>query len=231
MALALASSRPVRPRYELTVGRARLAFYLGDCVEVLPHLERGSIRAVVTSPPYNIGVQVPDLPGRPAPPRVSELERALAPRGRRRRRSARVAVSQRRRQADGPVDSAGSRAGRARAFPPAEHDSLGEVDRHRPRSRGTRGRPRARRRRRSLQADQQRALRERLPRVHLPLHARWPDAARSARHRGPLSGPVKRQSLGRCRRRQAVPRQHLVHSVRHDSEPRPRPAAPGVVSA
>jgi site-specific DNA-methyltransferase (adenine-specific) len=68
MALALACSRPVRPRYELTVGRAHLAFYLGDCVEVLPHLERGSIRSVVTSPPYNIGVRYrtyqDDLPRR-----------------------------------------------------------------------------------------------------------------------------------------------------------------------
>jgi len=55
--LALASSRPVRPRYELAVGRARLRFYLGDCVEVLPALERGSVGAIVTSPPYNLGIK------------------------------------------------------------------------------------------------------------------------------------------------------------------------------
>jgi site-specific DNA-methyltransferase (adenine-specific) len=57
MALALRSSRPARPRVELTAGRARLRFYLGDSVEVMPALEPGSIGAVVTSPPYNLGVK------------------------------------------------------------------------------------------------------------------------------------------------------------------------------
>src|SRR5262245_20214258 len=57
MALALASPRSIRPRYELTVGRSRLQFYLGDCLEVLPALERGSVGAIVTSPPYNLGIK------------------------------------------------------------------------------------------------------------------------------------------------------------------------------
>jgi site-specific DNA-methyltransferase (adenine-specific) len=57
MALALLSPRAPRPRVELTYGRARLRFYLGDCVSVLPALAEASIGAVVTSPPYNLGIK------------------------------------------------------------------------------------------------------------------------------------------------------------------------------
>jgi site-specific DNA-methyltransferase (adenine-specific) len=58
MPLALVSApRPVRPRYELTVGRSRVRLYLGDCVDVLPALTRGSVGTVVTSPPYNLGIR------------------------------------------------------------------------------------------------------------------------------------------------------------------------------
>jgi site-specific DNA-methyltransferase (adenine-specific) len=57
MALALLSPKPPRPRYELQVGGAHLQFYLGDCVTVMPALEPKSIGAVVTSPPYNLGIR------------------------------------------------------------------------------------------------------------------------------------------------------------------------------
>ncbi len=57
MPLALATRRPVRPRYDFHVGRARIRLFLGDCLDVLPSLEPGSIRSVVTSPPYNIGIR------------------------------------------------------------------------------------------------------------------------------------------------------------------------------
>ncbi len=57
MALALVSDRPLRPRYEFTVGNARMRFYLGDCLAMLPALEPQSVGVVVTSPPYNIGVR------------------------------------------------------------------------------------------------------------------------------------------------------------------------------
>jgi len=57
MALALVSHRPVRPRFELSVGRAAFRFYLGDCLSVLPTLDPRSIGVIVTSPPYNLGVR------------------------------------------------------------------------------------------------------------------------------------------------------------------------------
>ena len=45
------------PHTTLTAGRATLRFFLGDCVEVLGALEPGSVSAIVTSPPYNLGVR------------------------------------------------------------------------------------------------------------------------------------------------------------------------------
>jgi site-specific DNA-methyltransferase (adenine-specific) len=57
MALALVSRRLPRPRYELTIGQARLRFYLDDCLTVLPSLAPGAVGAVVTSPPYNLGIR------------------------------------------------------------------------------------------------------------------------------------------------------------------------------
>jgi site-specific DNA-methyltransferase (adenine-specific) len=56
MALALRSLRPERPYRELHIGRSKLTFYLGDCLKVLPCLPAASIGVIVTSPPYNIGV-------------------------------------------------------------------------------------------------------------------------------------------------------------------------------
>jgi site-specific DNA-methyltransferase (adenine-specific) len=53
--------RPVetlpRPHRILTAGRGTLRFFLGDCLEVLPALPAGSVSAIVTSPPYNLGVR------------------------------------------------------------------------------------------------------------------------------------------------------------------------------
>ncbi len=57
MSLALRSVRSERPWRELTLGRAHLRFYLGDCLSVLPSLDPGSVGVIVTSPPYNIGVR------------------------------------------------------------------------------------------------------------------------------------------------------------------------------
>jgi site-specific DNA-methyltransferase (adenine-specific) len=45
------------PQTSLTSGRSTLRFYLGDCLELLDRLPPGSVDAIVTSPPYNLGIQ------------------------------------------------------------------------------------------------------------------------------------------------------------------------------
>src|SRR5688572_5689791 len=57
MALALVSPRPLRPRFELTVGKSRIRLFHGDCLDVLAELEPASVGVVVTSPPYNLGIK------------------------------------------------------------------------------------------------------------------------------------------------------------------------------
>jgi site-specific DNA-methyltransferase (adenine-specific) len=46
-----------KPYAELVRGRARLRFFHGDAVHVLKSLGAGSVDAIVTSPPYNLGIQ------------------------------------------------------------------------------------------------------------------------------------------------------------------------------
>ena len=50
-------SRFPKPHTQIRSGRATFRFYLGDCVEVLSTLPRGCAGAIVTSPPYNLGIQ------------------------------------------------------------------------------------------------------------------------------------------------------------------------------
>jgi site-specific DNA-methyltransferase (adenine-specific) len=57
MALALLTPRALQPAAEFSLGKSRFRFYRGDCLAVLPVLERGSIGVVVTSPPYNLGIK------------------------------------------------------------------------------------------------------------------------------------------------------------------------------
>ena len=68
MPLALRASRPERPWLDLTVRNAHVRLYLGDCLQVLPSLDRASIGVIVTSPPYNLGIKYrsyrDDLPRR-----------------------------------------------------------------------------------------------------------------------------------------------------------------------
>jgi len=45
------------PCAELRTASATLRFYRGDCVELLPCLAPGSVSAIVTSPPYNLGIR------------------------------------------------------------------------------------------------------------------------------------------------------------------------------
>ena len=48
--------RPVRT-ITLTASRATLRFYHADCLTLLPTLPAGSVSAIVTSPPYNLGIR------------------------------------------------------------------------------------------------------------------------------------------------------------------------------
>jgi len=49
-------SSPPRPYASIRRGHATLRFYLGDCIETLGALPPGSVDAIVTSPPYNLGI-------------------------------------------------------------------------------------------------------------------------------------------------------------------------------
>jgi site-specific DNA-methyltransferase (adenine-specific) len=49
--------RPPNPYTLLKSGRATFRFYLGDCLDILNRLPRASVDAIVTSPPYNLGIR------------------------------------------------------------------------------------------------------------------------------------------------------------------------------
>src|SRR6185437_3356276 len=51
------SSSFPKPHTVFDTRRGTLRFYLDDCLDVLASLPHGSISVVVTSPPYNLGVQ------------------------------------------------------------------------------------------------------------------------------------------------------------------------------
>lgn len=48
---------PDRPRHEFRIGASTFRFHHGDCLSILPTLASGSIDAIVTSPPYNLGIK------------------------------------------------------------------------------------------------------------------------------------------------------------------------------
>ena len=50
-------SRFPKPHTQFTSGPATYRFYLGDCVEILASLPRHGVSAIVTSPPYNLGIR------------------------------------------------------------------------------------------------------------------------------------------------------------------------------
>ena len=52
-----ASSAKPLPCTTIDTGRSTLRFYRADCVDVLRSLPPGSVSAIVTSPPYNLGIQ------------------------------------------------------------------------------------------------------------------------------------------------------------------------------
>lgn len=57
MALAWTSPHLPEPHTVLRNGPATLRFYRADCLDILRALDPGSISAIVTSPPYNLGVR------------------------------------------------------------------------------------------------------------------------------------------------------------------------------
>jgi site-specific DNA-methyltransferase (adenine-specific) len=48
---------PLKPYAVVTTGRSSLTFFLGDCLDVFAALPAGQVSAIVTSPPYNLGVR------------------------------------------------------------------------------------------------------------------------------------------------------------------------------
>jgi site-specific DNA-methyltransferase (adenine-specific) len=46
-----------KPYADLRRGRSRLRFFHGDAVQILTALDAGSVDAIVTSPPYNLGIR------------------------------------------------------------------------------------------------------------------------------------------------------------------------------
>lgn len=50
-------SSALRPYDTVQAGRATIKFFLGDCLEVLPALGPAALDVVITSPPYNLGIQ------------------------------------------------------------------------------------------------------------------------------------------------------------------------------
>jgi DNA modification methylase len=46
-----------RPHTQFKIGRATFRFYLADCLDLLSRLPASSLDAIVTSPPYNLGVR------------------------------------------------------------------------------------------------------------------------------------------------------------------------------
>ncbi len=182
----------LKPHRSVSIGPETTAhFHLADCLEVFEQLPAHSVDVIVTSPPYNLGHQLQPVPGHAVGARLSGVDEHVDRGGGAGAAAGRVALPERRRQAERSVDGARRRAGRARAPAAAEHHPLDQVDRHRAvvgrRGGGADARPRDR----PLQADQQRSLSERLPRVHLP-----PDAA-AARRASTASRSASRTRISR----------------------------------
>jgi site-specific DNA-methyltransferase (adenine-specific) len=57
MPLARKRSPLLKPHTTIETGRGTLRFFLADCIDVLATLEASSVSAIVTSPPYNLGIR------------------------------------------------------------------------------------------------------------------------------------------------------------------------------
>ena len=132
----VAVDRLPQPHTTFDSGKSTLRFYLGDCLDILSRLPPGSLDAIVTSPPYNLGIRYRSYDD--TMPRdeylkwtgewVARAATALAPGG--------SMFLQRRRQAVRSLDGDRRRPGRASTSEAAEHHPLDQVDRHREGGRG-----------------------------------------------------------------------------------------------
>ena len=177
-------------------GRNVARFYLADCLDVFRQLPAESVDVIVTSPPYNLGIRYNRYQDTLTQADYLAWTDAWIARGGARAAARRLAVPERRapsRATRGRRSTWRRRRGRTCG---CRTSSTGSS-----RSRSTRRRPApppadARPGRRPLQADQQRPLPERLPRVHVSLHA----ARSTALDRLALGVPYQDQSnIGRWR--------------------------------
>ena len=221
--LPVADADPLStPFATVASGRSTLRFFRADCVELLGALPPQSVSAIVTSPPYNLGIDYRTYDD--TMPRDEYLEwtgdwiqaaaRVLAPDG-----SLFLNVGAKPTDPWTAMDVAQAARRHLQLQNTIHWIKSIAIDQD---AAGAGGGPRPRPRGRPLQADQQRALPERLPRVHLPLHAGRADAARSPGDRRALPGRQQHRALADRRQQPALPRQHLVHPLRHDPEPRQR---------
>ena len=220
---------PPTPYAVLRPGPHELRFFHGDAVEHLRQAPAGSVDAIVTSPPYNLGIRYRTYDdGRPREEYldwtgdwVAAAARALTPEG-----SLFLNVGAKPKDPWTALDVAQA------ARPHLELQNIIHWVKSIAIEKalaGTAGRARRRPRGRALQADQQQAVPQRLPRVRLSLQ---PDGATPLDRR---AVGVKYQDKSNVTRWQqarvgsALPRQHLVPALRHHPEPRQGAAAPGHV--
>jgi DNA modification methylase len=57
MSTHLRGAQTLKPHTRFASNSATFSFCLGDCVDIPEQLEPGSIGAIVTSPPYNLGIR------------------------------------------------------------------------------------------------------------------------------------------------------------------------------
>ena len=208
-----------RPYAELGSAPPTYRFFLGDCLDVLRAMPPASVDVAVTSPPYNLGIRYSSYrDDRPREEYLAwvgewgrEIARVLQPLG-----SFFLNVGSMPKEPWAAMDV-------AQAIRPSLHlqntlhwiksiaidrDAVGQGSR--------------------LDRDlvvghykpiNSRSVRQRLPRVRVPLHAGRPHSARAPGARGALPGRLEHHALEGRGRRDAVPWQHVVPALRDDQQP------------
>jgi hypothetical protein len=229
MRLARKPARLPQPYSTLTTRRGILQFYLGDCLEVLRSLTPGSISVIVTSPPYNLGVRYRTYQDRLPRERylawtgdwIGAAARALGPAG-----SLFLNVGAKPTDPWTPFDVAQAARPHLRLQNTVHWIKSIAIDR--------------------AAAGAAAGLTKDLNIGHYKpinsdrfvndchefiFHSGRPHTARPPRHRRGLPGRLERCALARRVGERPLPRQHMVHPLRDDPEPRQGPAAPGDLSA